>query len=59
MKNIFWGLAIIAIGLIRGNSVFFGNFSLLTFFFDGLGLFWLGKGAWALYNRNSGADPAA
>ena len=44
MHNLFWGALIIGIGLVRGSSVFLGDFSFLNILFDGLGLFWLGKG---------------
>jgi len=44
MKDIFWGLVIIGIGLFFGQSIFLGDFSILSILFDGLGLFWIGKG---------------
>ena len=52
MHNLFWGALIIGIGLVRGSSVFLGDFSFLNILFNGLGLFWLGKGVLALLNRN-------
>jgi hypothetical protein len=48
MQNIFWGVLIIGIGLFAGTSVFLGDFSLLSLLFDGLGLFWIGRGGLAL-----------
>ena len=45
MQDIFWGVAIIAIGLFMGGSVFLGDFTLVNFIFDGLGVFFIGKGA--------------
>ena len=54
MQNIFWGVLIIAIGLYFGQSVFLGDFSPLSFIFDGLGLFWIGKGVLSLYRKRQG-----
>jgi hypothetical protein len=51
MQNIFWGVAIIVIGLVSGHSLFLGDFGLLSVFFDGLGLFWIGKGALGLMRK--------
>ena len=45
MQDIFWGIVIIAIGIITGGSVFLGELSLFNVFFDGLGVFFIGKGA--------------
>ena len=45
MQDIFWGVVIIAIGVVMGGSVFLGDFSLFNIFFDGLGVFFIGKGA--------------
>ncbi|MGI9204239.1 MAG: hypothetical protein ACR2Q3_09525 [Woeseiaceae bacterium] len=45
MQDIFWGVVIIGIGLVMGGSVFLGEFSLFNIFFDGLGVFFIGKGA--------------
>lgn len=55
MSNIFWGLVIIAIGLVRGDSIFYGDFTVLPIIFDGLGLFWLGKGVLSLVNGKNKA----
>lgn len=49
MKRIFWGAVIIAIGLIRGDSVFLGDFNVLSIFFDALGLFFIARGVLAIY----------
>jgi hypothetical protein len=54
MRDIFWGVTIIAIGLYFGQSIFLGDFSALSLVFDGLGLFWLGKGALSLYRKRHG-----
>jgi len=45
MQDIFWGVVIISIGLVMGGSVFLGEFTLFNIFFDGLGIFFIGKGA--------------
>jgi hypothetical protein len=44
MKGIFWGAVIIAIGLVRGDSVFRGDFNVLSIFFDALGVFFIVRG---------------
>lgn len=44
MKDIFWGVVLIAIGLVFGGSVFLGDFSLFSIFFDGLGVFFIIRG---------------
>ena len=54
MQDIFWGIAIIAIGLFMGGSIFLGEFSTVNFIFDGLGLFFIGKGVMSMMNKESG-----
>jgi hypothetical protein len=49
MKSIFWGAVIIAIGLVRGDSVFRGDFGALSILFDALGLFFIVRGVIAMY----------
>lgn len=44
MKDIFWGVVLIAIGLVFGGSVFLGDFSWHSILFDGLGVFFIGRG---------------
>jgi hypothetical protein len=44
MGNIIAGVVLIGIGLAIGESIFLGQVTVLSVFFDGLGLFWLGKG---------------
>jgi hypothetical protein len=56
MRSIFWGAVIIAIGLLRGDSVFHGDFSVLTVVFDALGAFFIVKG---LLSLKRGAAAAA
>ena len=53
MQDIFWGAAIIAIGPFMGGSVFLGEFSLLNFFFDGLGTAFIVKGIVGMLKRES------
>jgi hypothetical protein len=60
MKSIFWGVVIIAIGLIRGDSVFHGDFSVITVFFDALGAFFIVRGLLQLKAaREATAPPPA
>lgn len=54
MQDIFWGAIIIGIGLAMGGSVFLGQFTLFNFFFDGLGIFFIGKGALSMIGAKSG-----
>jgi len=53
MQDIFWGAAIIAIGLFMGGSVFLGDFSLFNVIFDGLGAFFILKGLFGLTKKVS------
>lgn len=53
MQDIFWGGAIIGIGLLMGGSVFQGNFSILSILFDGLGVFFVGRGVLTLVRQRS------
>ena len=46
--DIFWGIAIIGIGFTYGGSVFLGNPGPFDYFFDGLGVFWIGRGIYKL-----------
>jgi hypothetical protein len=38
-SQILWGAVLIAIGLIRGKSVFLGDFGILEIAFDAVGVF--------------------
>ena len=49
VKDIFWGVVLIAIGLVFGGSVFLGDFSLPSIFFDALGVFFIGRGLVGMY----------
>lgn len=53
MQDIFWGVVIIGVGLVMGGSIFFGQFTLFNIFFDGLGLFFIGKGALSMIGQKS------
>jgi hypothetical protein len=62
MKNIFWGAVIIAIGLIRGDSVFRGDLGIIAIFFDCLGVFFIIRGLVSIYRvkqQEQGMPPAA
>jgi hypothetical protein len=62
MKSIFWGAVIIAIGLIRGDSVFHGDFGAITVFFDALGVFFVVRGLVSIYRakqQDQAMPPAA
>jgi hypothetical protein len=59
MRSIFWGVVIIAIGLVRGDSVFHGDFSILTVFFDALGAFFIVRGLLAIKAARAAAGPPA
>jgi hypothetical protein len=51
MKSIIAGVVLIGIGFAMGDSIFLGNFDVLSIFFDGLGLFWIGKGSYSLWRE--------
>ena len=51
MQDIFWGAVIIGVGLLLGESIFLGEVSLISVVFDGLGLFFVGKGVLAVYRQ--------
>ena len=53
MQDIFWGVVIIGIGLAMGGSIFMGQFTLINFFFDGLGIFFIGKGLVSMLGQGS------
>ena len=61
MKSIFWGAVIIAIGLVRGDSVFRGDFSAIPIIFDALGVFFIIRGLVSIYRakQQEQAMPAA
>jgi len=51
MRSIVSGLILIGIGFAMGDSIFLGNFNLLSLVFDGLGLFWIGRGIFRLMRQ--------
>jgi hypothetical protein len=53
MQNIITGVVLIAIGLFMGSSVFFGDFTLFNIFFDGLGVFLIGRGAFQAMGQSA------
>lgn len=55
MKDIIGGAVLIGIGFAFGGSIFMGDFSLTSIFFDGLGLFWIAKGVIGLLKERSAA----
>jgi len=44
VRDIITGLVLIGIGFAFGGSIFLGDFSLFSIFFDGLGIFLIVKG---------------
>ena len=59
MRDIVSGVVLIAIGLVFGGSIFLGDFSLFSIFFDGLGIFFIVRGAMRLYRARQEAKPPA
>ena len=60
MKSIFWGAVIIAIGLVRGDSVFRGDFNVLSIVFDAIGVFFIIRGLVSIYqSKQQAAVPPA
>ncbi|MDB6056566.1 MAG: hypothetical protein JWO95_410 [Verrucomicrobiales bacterium] len=49
MKSIVSGIILIVLGFLYGDSVFTGHFGMMSLFFDGLGLLFIGKGAYQLW----------
>ncbi len=48
VRDIVSGAVLIGIGFVLGGSIFSGDPSALDWFFDILGLFWVGKGVYQL-----------
>lgn len=59
VRDIVAGVVLIAIGLIFGGSVFLGDFTLFNIFFDGLGIFFIVRGAMRLYRARQEVKPPA
>jgi hypothetical protein len=53
MRDIIPGLIVLGIGLFTGTSMFRGDFSLLSVFFDGFGIFFVGRGVYRIYQSRS------
>ena len=52
MREILCGLGIILIGLVMGGSIFRGDFTVLTLFFDGIGVLLILLGVVGMVRRN-------
>ena len=52
MREILCGLGIILIGLVMGDSVFRSDFTVLTLFFDGIGVLLILLGVVRMVRRN-------
>ena len=48
LGDIISGVVLIGIGFVVGGSVFMGDASWLDYFFDGLGVFWIGRGIYKM-----------
>ncbi len=55
MKDILAGIVLIAIGFVVGGSIFMGEFTVTSIFFDGLGIFWIVKGLLKVFRPNAQA----
>ena len=55
MRDIIAGAILIGIGFAFGGSIFLGDFSISSWIFDGLGVFWIGKGLYTIYRNRSGS----
>ena len=53
MQNIITGVVLIGIGLVMDNSLFFGDVTLFNLFFDGLGIFFIGKGLFGMMGQSA------
>lgn len=49
MKTIISGVTLIILGFVFDDSIFTGHFGLMSWFFDGLGMFFIGSGAYKLW----------
>jgi len=50
VRDIISGVVLIGIGMAYGGSVFTGNPTAIDWFFDGLGIFWVGKGLYHIFS---------
>jgi hypothetical protein len=53
MGSVLAGVVLISIGLFGGDSIFRGEFTITSVLFDGLGLFWLGKGIFGMVKQRT------
>jgi hypothetical protein len=59
VREIVGGVALIAIGLVFGGSVFLGDFGLRSIIFDGLGVFFIIRGVIRMNRARQEAKPPA
>ena len=59
VRDIVSGVVLVAIGLVFGGSIFLGEFSLFSIIFDGLGIFFIVRGAMRMYRARQEAKPPA
>jgi len=59
VRDIIGGVGLIVVGLLFGGSVFLGDFSLFSIFFDGLGVFFIVRGIIRLNRARQEAKPPA
>lgn len=52
MQNIITGVVLIGIGLVMDNSLFYGDVTLFNLFFDGAGLFFIGRGLFGMMGQS-------
>jgi hypothetical protein len=45
------GIILIGVGFAFADSIFLGDFGILSLFFDGLGLLWIGKGVFQIWRQ--------
>jgi hypothetical protein len=55
MRSIVTGAVLIGIGFVNGSSVFMGDFTPFNLVFDGLGAFFIVKGAVQVYKSKQAA----
>jgi hypothetical protein len=53
MGSIVAGVVLIAIGLFMDSSIFYGDFTLFNIIFDGLGVYFIGKGAMEMSGQSA------
>ena len=53
MQDIIAGVVLIGIGFVMDSSIFYGDITLFNIFFDGLGMFFIGKGLFGMLGQTS------